>query len=185
MNEMPKKTEGTAKSSNTLYRFMRTLLICITVILIACIFAPHLPPTQRLWTPVLVATNGDITVLGASRQLEFWTPSAKTKDYLHMEQGQVVPTETWEVISNDDVVRDFGMMLHTNANVLGYRRVEAWGHGRTTYKPGWWWTVDVFTNYTATDLARSYEAFWQSHQVVFVEVVDNPGASESEFKSAK
>jgi hypothetical protein len=110
--------------------------------------------------------------------LEFWTPSAKTKDYLHTEKGAVVPTEQWEVISNDSVVEQFGQVLHTNSYILGYRRVEVWGQGQTTYKPGWWWTVNVFTNYTANDLARTYNDFWQSHQVLFVEVIDNRGIDD-------
>jgi hypothetical protein len=136
---------------------------------------PRQSPARRLWTPVIIDTQGNPTVLGESRQLEFWTPSAKTKDYLHEQNGQVVPTETWEAVSNDDPDVAFGAMLHTNLNVLGYRRVEVWGQGRTTFKPGWWWTVNVLTNYTAGDLAREYENFWKSHQALFVEVIDNRG----------
>jgi hypothetical protein len=93
-----------------------------------------------------------------------------------MENGQVVPTETWEAISNEDAVLQFGTMLHTNLSVLGYRRIEVWGQGRTNFKPGWWWTLNVLTNYTAGDLAQSYEQFWKSHQTLFVEVIDNRGS---------
>ena len=92
-----------------------------------------------------------------------------------MENGQVVPMETWEAISNNVPVEQFGAMLHSNQAVLGYRRVEVWGQGRTTFKPGWWWTVNVLTNYTAADLSAAYEQFWKSHQALFVEVIDNRG----------
>ena len=88
------------------------------ILLLAYLFVPHPHEARRLWTPDLIQTNGTETVLGESRQLEFWTPSAKTKDYLHMENGQVVPTETWEAISNEDAVLQFGTMLHTNLSVL-------------------------------------------------------------------
>ncbi len=77
--------------------------ICATIAFVCWLFLSQ-PAPRRLWEPVLVATNGDITVLGPSRQLEFWTPAAETKDYLHKENGKVVQTEMWEVISNDDPV---------------------------------------------------------------------------------
>jgi len=126
--------------------------------------------------PVVVEANGNETVLGETRQLEFWTPSAKTKDYLHTEGGNVVATERWEVLSNDDAVVQFGKVLHSSPNVLGYRRVEVWGQGRTNFKPGWWWTLNVITNYPVSDLARSYQEFWKSHQTLFIEVIDNRGS---------
>jgi hypothetical protein len=149
------------------------ICVCATIVFVVYRFSPQPQPPRRLWTPDLVQTNGDVTVMGESRQLEFWTPSAKTKDYLHRENGQVVPPEMWEAISNDEPVLQFGELLHNDKSVLGYRRVEVWGQGQTMFKPGWWWTVNVFTNYTAADLAKAYESFWNSHQIVFVEVIDN------------
>lgn len=162
-------------SGNTSPGVLGCIIICTAIVLIAFIFVPRAEPPRRLWTPVLAETNGDETILPESRQLEFWTPSAKTKNYLHQENGKAVPTEMWEVLSNDDANAQFGNLLHSNSSVIGYRRVEAWGQGRTTFKPGWWWTLNVFTNYTAADLSQTYEAFWQSHQALFVEVIDNRG----------
>jgi hypothetical protein len=151
--------------------------ICAAVVLIAVLFISR-PAPRRLWEPVLVATNGDITILGDTRQLEFWTPSADTKDYLHKENGKVVSTETWEILSNDVPDMQFGELLKSDPNVLGYRRVHVWGQGQTIYKPGWWWTMNVFTNYTASDLGHIYEGFWKSHQTLFVEVIDNRGSTD-------
>lgn len=178
MNEPSQKSAGSSNAANALFTTIRCVFICATIVLIVYLFIPHPETPRRLWKPVLIDTNGATMILPESRQLEFWTPSAKTKDYLHTEKGQVVPTETWEVISNDDVVQQFGNILHTNSFILGYRRVEVWGQGQTTYKPGWWWTVNVFTNYTADDLARVYDDFWQSHQVLFIEVIDNRGIDD-------
>ena len=175
MNEPSSKHEDAFAIPNAFLLTIRCICICATIIILAYLFVPRPQQARRLWTPVLIATNGDATILGESRQLEFWTPSFKTKDFLHKENGQVVPTEMWEVISNDDPVVQFGMMLHSNVNVLGYRRVEVWGQGRTTYKPGWWWTVNALTNYTPGELAGTYEDFWKSHQILFVEVIDNRG----------
>lgn len=178
MSEPSQKNEDAFAIPNAFLLTIRCVSICATIIILAYLFVPRPQQARRLWTPVLIATNGDSTILGESRQLEFWTPSIKTKDFLHKENGQVVPTETWEVISNNDAVVQFGMMLHSNVNVLGYRRVEVWGQGRTTYKPGWWWTVNALTNYTAGDLAHTYEDFWKSHQILFVEVIDNRGSEK-------
>jgi hypothetical protein len=178
MNEPSQKSAGSSNPANALFATIRTVFVCTTILLLAYLFFPHTEAPRRLWKPVLIDTNGTTMILPESRQLEFWTPSAKTKDYLHTEKGQIVPTETWEVISNDDVVQQFGQVLHTNSYILGYRRVEVWGQGQTTYKPGWWWTVNVFTNYTANDLEHVYNDFWQSHQVLFVEVIDNRGSED-------
>jgi hypothetical protein len=174
MNQSSQKNENAFVNPNTFFGTVCCLFVCATVAFIAYLsVVPRPQPPRRLWVPFIVETNGAATIMGVSRQLEFWTPSAKTKDYLHMENGQVAPTETWEVISNDDAVEQFGNMLHSNPSVLGYRRIEVWGQGRTTFKPGWWWTLNVFTNYSAQDLAHSYEQFWKSHQTLFVEVIDN------------
>jgi hypothetical protein len=178
MNELPPKDQNAAASTGTLIGTLCCLCICATVAFLIYMSVPHNEPPRRLWKPVLIDTTGGETILPETRQLEFWTPSAKTKDYLHLEKGQIVPTEAWEAISNDDPDIAFGAILHTNTAILGYRRVEVWGQGQTTYKPGWWWTVNAFTNYMAVDLARTYNDFWQSHQVLFVEVIDNRGSEE-------
>ena len=153
------------------------LFVCATIAFIVCrLVTSHSGPSRRLWMPVVVETNGNQTVLGETRQMEFWTPSAKTKDYLHQEGGKVADSERWQVIPNDDAVLQFGMLLHSNVSVLGYRRVETWGQGRTAFKPGWWWTLNVFTNYSVVDLAHTYQTYWKAPQPVFIEVIDNRGS---------
>ena len=139
---------------------------------------PREQPARRLWWPVVVNTNGSETVLGDYRQFEFWTPSVKTKDFLHMDGGQVAGQEKWEVLPNEDAVLQFGSILHSNKNVLGYRRVEVLGQGRTNFKPGWWWTVNVLSDYSAGDMGHVYQDFWKSSQAVFIEVIDNHGHVE-------
>jgi hypothetical protein len=177
MNEPSKKNEEGSAAPAVMFSTVSVICICATIAFVAYLNSPR-PEARRLWKPLLIDTNGNSITLPESRQLEFWTPSAKTKDYLHTEKGEVVPTETWQALSNDDPVMQFGNVLHTNSYVLGYRRVEAWGQGTTIYKPGWWWTVNVYTNYTANDLARTYESFWKSHQVVFIEEIDNRGIAD-------
>jgi hypothetical protein len=36
--------------------------------------------------------------------------------------------------------------------------------------------MNVFTNYSVVDLARSYQTFWKAPQPVFIEVIDNRGS---------
>jgi hypothetical protein len=125
-----------------------------------------------------VETNGNQGILGETRQMEFWTPSVKTKDYLRKYHDAVDGLDKWQVIPSDDMVAQFGSLLHSNQSVLGYRRVEVWGQGRTSYKPGWWWTMNVLTNYSVGDLAQAYRGFWKAPQPLLVEVIDNRGSIE-------
>lgn len=176
MSDKSENSPGTIACPRTFWGVLPSLFLCALMAFVAhLLIKPHATIAPRLWMPILVETNGTENVMGETRQLEFWTPSGKTKDYLHMVDGNVEPTEKWQAISNDDPVIQFGVMLHTNNSVLGYHRVEVWGHGTTSFKPGWWWTMTVLTNYSGRDLAQSYQNFWQSKRPVFVEVIDNRG----------
>ncbi|MGD1089080.1 MAG: hypothetical protein ABR955_10205 [Verrucomicrobiota bacterium] len=176
MSEPSPKSESAFACPNTFCGAASCLFVCATIAFIAClVITRHSAPARRLWMPVVVQTNGNLTVLGETRQLEFWTPSAKTGDYLYKKGGEVVNIDKWQMITSDDAVVQFGAVLHSNLEVVGYRRVEVWGQGRTGFKPGWWWTVNVFTNYTAVDLAHTYQSFWKSPQPLFLEVIDNRG----------
>lgn len=133
-------------------------------------------PVQRLWKPIVVTPEGNATTLPpATRRLEFWTPSAHTKDFLAGEDGAIRPRDRWEALLSDEPVKLFGLILRTNSHVLGYRRAEVWGHGRTLLKPGWWWTMTVTTNYSVQSLTRTYRDFWKSTNTLFVEMIENPG----------
>jgi hypothetical protein len=176
MSEQSPKNKNAFACANTFCGAVSCLFVCAMIAFIAyLVVRPPSAPVRRLWIPVVVETNGEQTVLGETRQLEFWTPSARTKDYVHKEGGEVVRNEKWLVIPSDDAVIRFGAVLHSNRDVLGYRRIEEWGQGRTSFKPGWWWTLTVFTNYSAVELTRTYQNFWQPAQPVYLEVIDNRG----------
>jgi len=153
--------------------------VCAAVVAVVYLLrAPKTEEARRLWTPIVVETNGTQTVLGESRQMEFWTPSARTKEFLAAEGGVIGDKHKWEIIPSDDVALKFGSLLHSNFNVLGYRRVEVWGHGRTSFKPGWWWSVNVTTNCPVGDLTRAYQDFWKPPSAIFIEVIDNRGGEK-------
>ena len=154
-------------------------LLCATAAYIAHLLVEHpvekRPVAQRLWNPIAVTPDGRAGSLSAAtRRLEFWTPSARTKDHLTRENGAIRDRDKWETITSDEPVTQFGMLLRTNANVLGYRRAEVWGHGRTTLKPGWWWTMTVTPNYSVQTLTQTYREFWKSTNTIFLETTENP-----------
>jgi hypothetical protein len=178
MSESSSQPNPPRTGSNSLSAVLCGIIICATVALVArLVISPKSTPARRLWVPAVVAANGNqATLMNDTRQMEFWTPSAKTGSYL-IKMGRLIPNnDQWEVISNEDPVIEFGQLLKTNSNVLGYRRTEVWGQGRTGFKPGWWWTMSVLTNYTVEDLAGVYQKYWKSPQPVYVEVIDNRGS---------
>jgi hypothetical protein len=153
-------------------------LVCATAAYIAnqVIHGTPAHPPRRFWTPIVVRPDGaETTLAGASRRLEFWTPSSRTKDHLGRESGGIRERDKWEVLASDEPVQQFGMLLRTNSNVLGYRRAEVWGHGSTVLKPGWWWTMTVTTNYSVQTLLQTYRDFWKSSNAVYLERIENPG----------
>lgn len=177
MNEPQNRNSPTGAAK--LFTLLTLALFCAVIAFMVFRYSPpRAEPPRRLWWPVVVATNGSETVLADSRQFEFWTPSVKTKDFLEMEGGHVVDPERWEVLQNENALLEFGTLLHSNKNVLGYRRVEVLGQGRTPFKPGWWWTVNVLNDYSAGEMGRIYQNFWKSSQAVFIEVIDNHGHLE-------
>ena len=179
MSDQPEKNAGASACPRALCGVLPCAFVCATIAFIACLlFARHSAAPRRLWVPVVVETNGNQTVLAETRQMEFWTPSVKTQDYLHKDKREIGDKEKWQVIASDDTVSQFGMVLHSNHNVFGYRRVEEWGQGRSSFKPGWWWTMNVTTDYSVVDLAKIYHEYWKSQQPVLVEVIDNRGSVE-------
>ncbi len=180
MPDQPPKTESTPPSDGRISGAVCCVAVCALIGFLAYLLATRPQPSQarRLWLPVVVETNGNHAILGETRQFEFWTPSAKTKDFLKTDNSQTPSNEQWESIPSDDAVLKFGESLHANRNVLGFRRVEVWGQGRTAFKPGWWWTVNVYSNYSVGEMGRFYQDYWKSSQAVFIEVIDNRGHSE-------
>ena len=188
MTEQRQKNDGASflgvsfAYPKTLWATLPFAFACATIAFIAYLFL-HSSPEQsaeprRVWTPIVIMTNGIQTIQGDMRRMEFWTPSARTKDYVAREGGGVRERDKWEILSSDEPVIEFGKLLRSDSSVAGYRRAEVWGHGRTILKPGWWWTMTVTTNYPVDKLMRTYRDFWKSPNSVFVEVIDNGGIDE-------
>ena len=83
MSEQPEKHGGPAACPKTFCSVLPCALICATIVFIVWhVVSPRPEPTRRLWVPVVVDTNGNQMILEETRQLEFWTPSIKTQEYL-------------------------------------------------------------------------------------------------------
>jgi hypothetical protein len=182
MSDTPQATPDTPRQSTprraNFWSALSVAFVCATFAFITyqLLRPAQTHPARRLWTPIVVTGEGQETILQAgTRRLEFWTPSGKTKDHLAREGGGIRERDKWEAIPNDEPVQQFGNLLRTDSNVLGYRRAEVWGHGRTTLKPGWWWTMTVTTNYSVQNLLHAYRGFWKSTNAMFVERIENPG----------
>jgi hypothetical protein len=182
MTDQPQKQEGVGffgihfAYPRTFWGVLPFVLVCAIIAYVAHLLlgGPSRPQASaHLWTPLVILTNGNENVIPESRRMEFWTPSSKTKDYLARNKGEFYDSDKWQILSNDDPVLQFGNTLHASPGVTGYRRTEVWGHGRSGFKPGWWWTMTVATNYSVDRFASNYQAFWKSPHAVFVELIDN------------
>jgi len=182
MSDQPQKFEGISFLGLSIAyprTFWGTLPFgfgCAAIVLVVYFLTPRNAPPRRLWLPTVVDTNGAQAVLAESQQMNFWTPSVHTKDYLSAASTQPADPDRWQVLPNDDQVIQFGKLLHSNSNVLGYRRTEVWGHGRSVFKPGWWWTVNVYTNFSVAEMGQAYQRFWKCSGPVFIEAVQNRGS---------
>jgi len=167
-----------ANTAKSFWSFLSIVVICATLGFIALLLVPakKTAPPRRLWTPLVINNLNTEMIVPDTLRLEFWTPSSKTKDYLTKETKDAGDTNRhWEVIESEELVTQFGQALRKDADLVGYRRTEVWGHGRTALKPGWWWSITVRTNYPVAKLAKTYRDFWKTPSSVFVEVIDNRG----------
>jgi hypothetical protein len=149
-----------SSAAKTFWSFLSTVVICATLAFAIYKLLPDkkAAPARRLWTPLVIN----------NLNTEMIVPAKETKD-----AGDT--NRNWEVIESEEPVTQFGQALRKDADVVGYRRSEVWGHGRTALKPGWWWSITVRTNYPVAKLAKTYREFWKTPSSVFVEVIDNRG----------
>lgn len=167
-----------ASAAKSFWSFLSILAICATLAfaIYQLVPAKKSAPPRRLWTPLVINNLNTEMIVPDTLRLEFWTPSSKTKDYLPKEAKDAGDTNRhWEIIESEEMVTQFGQALRKDADLVGYRRTEVWGHGRTALKPGWWWSITVRTNYPVAKLAKTYREFWKTPSSVFVEVIDNRG----------
>jgi hypothetical protein len=121
--------------------------------------------------------------------VQFWSPSSKTcqsvKDDIRESVGgdHITGEEQWECPPEgqndpkytDEKVAEFARHLVAFPGVTGFRRYEVYGHGRTRYKTGWWWVLNVSKAFDTKSLVVEYSTFWKSKQDVYVEELNGAG----------
>lgn len=96
-------------------------------------------------------------------QIQFWTPSAKTKE------SKDVPT--WEKVDTDEKLNKFAEHLQKDSRVRGYRRYEVSGQGIGLRRNGMWWVMTVDDDYEVVNFVKAYQEFWKNEGSIYVEVL--------------
>ena len=134
-----------------------------------------------VWRSISVQPDDDLEVQAGAYRLEFWTPSARTKDAYN---GRDVPEkDKWEILQDETKVLEFGDKLKADARVEGFRRFEEFGHGRTDRKWGWWWIVGVKDDFSVRDLIRLYRGHWGAEDRIYIETIRRRSEYASEGSS--
>lgn len=106
-----------------------------------------------------------------SRVVQFWSPSSDTCQYAQKDSvGKVVADDNWLCVS-DQKVKDFDEKVIQYPEVIGYRRHNVFGHGRTEFKEGLWWTLNVTKKFSIESFVYSYSQFWGNKRDVYVEEI--------------
>jgi len=83
-------------------------------------------------------------------QVQFWTPSVRTKD--------AASIRDWERVDNEDKIKEFGEQLVKEDIAPGYRRYEVTGYGRGGVQPGMWWVATG--NFKFPEFLALYRKIW-------------------------
>jgi hypothetical protein len=90
--------------------------------------------------------------LGQIYQVQFWTPSSKTKEASNLHD--------WEKIDDDKKVEKFADEL-MDGTTSGYRRYEVSGSGLGGTKVGFWWVATLRKDVTPEKFLQKYNQFWK------------------------
>jgi len=114
-----------------------------------------------------ISPTGELEEKTSFRLIQFWTPSVKTQR--DIEKNGVVPEKRkWEVVT-EEKVDDFGAKLAQTKGVVGHRRQEVAGQGRSGFKHGWWWVVTIKDDFDLKILAKFYSDYWGNPDDVYLE----------------
>ena len=147
-------------------------LVAIVAGIVACVYfvvvegkRDNLHAVRGWWTSASVDTSGATTPFRGRKLLQFWTPSLRTKES--------TDAKPWEKLATEETIHGFGAVLKSDSRVLGFRRQEVFGHGRTKSKWGWWWSVTVAHDYQPDDLLKVYSEYWKIRESIYVEITSN------------
>jgi hypothetical protein len=89
--------------------------------------------------------------LGAGYQIQFWTPSRRTKETSGVSE--------WQKFDTDSKLDEFAEKLHDSI-VSGYSRYEVTGAGLAPRKVGMWWVATLKKGASVEQFVEAYNKFW-------------------------
>ena len=149
-------------------------VLALAIVLISYIYFVEAKPhnlgaftelTQRFFSP-----SGVLEETNYFRMIQFWTPSEKTQ--LAIPKNSITDRK-WEIV-DESKVREFDQMLYklkVEGTIIGFRRYESYGAGRSGLKYGWWWIVTINKELKLEDFAKKYSDFWKNPESVYFEEI--------------
>jgi len=178
MRSNEKKREGCIEILGQVFCYPQTIwgtlsVACVVggVILIAYFFVKYhttiQTPNVKVGYGLSITSTERIEKAGEATenryQIQFWTPSAKTK----LTKG----IASWEKIDTDERLNEFAKDLLKDRRVRGYRRYEVTGEGISPRRQGYWWIMAADNDYSPGDFVKAYHEFWKNDTSVYVEVL--------------
>ena len=74
----------------------------------------------RVWSSMFLGATGEPKETSGTKQIQFWTPSLKTRDTKDVKE--------WETKVTEDDIFKICDIIHQLDDVNGYRRYEVFGH---------------------------------------------------------
>jgi hypothetical protein len=121
------------------------------------------PQNLERFLTIAQATSKKTDPIEGHYQVQFWTPSVKTKTAKEF--------KNWEVVDSEEKLNDFAEVFLEDQRVQGYRRYEVTGQGRGLRREGVWWVLTVEDSYEVTDLMEVYQKFWKNEGSIYIEVL--------------
>ena len=121
-----------------------------------------------------------------SKLVQFWSPSAETQEDLARESptGKLNADDSWQ-ITTEEHVDDFEKELWNHFGggtqkgpLNGLRRYREVGRGHTNHKRGWWWILNMRTDFDSRELAKFYFSYWGKSKAVYVEELNSKARYE-------
>ena len=160
---------------STWYGVATVFLVCFTIVAIVSLLLQSKLKIEAKDLKVSfvdgrLTTGGDVNDKNDSYKIGFWTPSLKTVEYWKSEKF-IEDKDKWEQNITENQVVEFANILLVKKVLLGYRRSEVYGKGRSVSKPGYWWIATFKNDFTPKDFAKAYIDFWHSPDSIYVEII--------------
>jgi hypothetical protein len=105
--------------------------------------------------------------LGDQYRIQFWTPSARTKETPGVKEWLKV---------DESMLDQFAELLMNSHIVKGYSRYEVIGAGLGVRKVGEWWSATLVEGVTVKEFLTEYNKFWKpGNDSTYMEVMHLSG----------